>query len=333
MNGSSSDSGAGSTSSSSSGNSSILPSMPSMGNMFSGFSSPSEAGATPGEFGFKEFMESNSYVAKFAFILMVFILFSVFLRLGVMLIAFLFSPGTNPILLDGTIQADDMRTISQNPKEKGSVAVIRSTNEQTGIECTWSVWVNIAKPPVNSNYSRVFNKGTYVSKQTSGADAGIYTPNNAPGLYVKSDTDGQDKVVTLAAVINVANASNKSYYEKLEVKNVPLGRWVNVMIRITNNTVDVYINGRLAKRHKVNGVPMQNYGDVYIGEQGTESAFSGMISTLQYFNYALGTTKIISVVDAGPNKKMMTKGEGEEGGSVTASSYLSTQWYFNNNKI
>ena len=190
---------------------------------FPGFRNPSEtsvlstgaATASVGVFGLKEFMESNSYVAKFAFILMVFILFMIFLRLGVLFLAWIFSPGTNPTLLDGTITADDMRVISQDPKDKSSVPIIRSTNESAGIEFTWSVWVNITKPPSNVGYSRVFNKGTSVSKIQTGEDAGIYVPNNAPGLYVKNDKDGSDNVVTLAVIMNVANSAKAEYFERL----------------------------------------------------------------------------------------------------------------------
>jgi hypothetical protein len=45
-----------------------------------------------GTFGTKEFLESNSLVAKFAFILLVIFLFIILLRLGISVLAYLFRP-------------------------------------------------------------------------------------------------------------------------------------------------------------------------------------------------------------------------------------------------
>lgn len=331
FNGSDSSSGVAASSSSSSSSSSS-----GLSSMLSPFGNGSQVGTDAGSssnFDVRAFLESNSYVAKFAFILMVFILFMVLLRLGVLLLVWLFSPGSSPTLLDGTVRADDLRTVYQDPNEKDSIPIIRSTNESSGIEFTWSVWVNVSNPPEGDKYSRVFNKGTAISKSTTGADKGIYVPNNAPGIYLKKGSEGTDKVVALAVIMNVANSKGDDYYEKIEVTNVPMERWVNIMVRVTNNIIDVYINGRLAKRHKAVGVPLQNYGNIFIGEQSSADSFTGMISSLKYFNYALGATKIITVVNDGPNKKMLTRGGEDDEGSVKPSSYLSSQWFYNNNRV
>ena len=54
-----------------------------------------------------------------------------------------------------------------------------------------------------------------------------------------------------------------------------LHKWVNVIVRVIQHQVDVYINGNLAKRHILKGVPKQNYGDVYVSLNG---GFSGKTS-------------------------------------------------------
>ena len=296
---------------------------------FSGFSNSSEASAAGG-FSTRDFLESNSYVAKFAFILMVFILFTIFLRLGILLLAYLFSSSTNPVLLDGTIMANNATVINQNPKDKNSVPILRSTNERGGLEFTWSVWMNITS--ADTRYQRVFSKGESVGQDGEG----IYYPNNSPGLYVRVESDNTAKsvqtpnsnVVTLAVVMNVYNSERSQIQDVIKVKNIPIARWVNVMVRVVDDNVDVFVNGRLAKRHKSPGVPLQNYGRVYIGDAKT---FNGMISTLQYFNYALGATKILDLVESGPNMKMISSDEA--GGKTPYSSYLHMQWFFNNNAL
>ena len=89
--------------------------------------------------------------------------------------------------------------------------------------------------------------------------------------------------------------------EEIVIKDIPINKWVNVIIRVNEqHQLDVYINGRLVKRH-IHGVPKQNYDDVYVAMNG---GFSGYISSFVTAE-AIGTNKIQSIVDAGPNMKMI----------------------------
>ena len=67
-------------------------------------------------------------------------------------------------------------------------------------------------------------------------------------------------------------------------------------------------------------MPRQNYDDVYVAANG---GFSGYISNLWYYNYALGTNAIETIVENGPNLKMkdteMLQSEPY---------YLSLRWFF-----
>jgi hypothetical protein len=101
---------------------------------------------------------------------------------------------------------------------------------------------------------------------------------------------------------------------------------VNAIIRVTNNVIDLYINGRLAQRRKTAGIPLQNYGKVNIGESKPSNRFSGYISTIQYFNYSIGSNKIKSIVDEGPKMKMVSSSGGTES-TKNLGSYLSNSWY------
>ena len=94
---------------------------------------------------------------------------------------------------------------------------------------------------------------------------------------------------------------------------------------VENRQLDVYINGRLSRRVILDGVPRQNYGDVYVGMNG---GFSGYISNLRYFNSTLGTAKIQSIVNEGPNLSMTDN-------TLTESKprYLSMRWFFEGSGI
>jgi hypothetical protein len=87
------------------------------------------------------------------------------------------------------------------------------------------------------------------------------------------------------------------------------------------NQMDVYINGTLVKRHMMAGVPKQNYGDVYASLNG---GFSGNTSDLRYFEYALSTSKIQSIVNKGPNTNFIS---GASIGKNMSNKYLSTRWF------
>ena len=57
--------------------------------------------------GTREFLQSNSIVAKFAFLLLVLLLFVVLLRLGAWIIGLFFQHDSNPLLIDGMVDAPD----------------------------------------------------------------------------------------------------------------------------------------------------------------------------------------------------------------------------------
>jgi hypothetical protein len=310
----------------------------------SSFSKPSDAGfsssgTSSGGFGVKDFMESNSLVAKFAFILMVFIVFSVAVKLSIIGLSYLMLPSMSPYVLDGTANTEDMAmTISQDPSKPDSVFISRSMNEDGGLEYTWSAWFFINQVPLKQGkYSRIFSKG---GEGTKSSENGIYYPNNAPGLYIRftdsvTDTnpDRTDKGVnvSLLAVVDVTgkgddSANRENLHEKLIATDIPIKNWVNAVIRVTNNVIDLYINGRLAQRRKTAGIPLQNYGNVNIGEDKATNRFSGYISTIQYFNYSIGSNKIKSIVDEGPKMKMITS-TGDASSTKNVGSYLSNNWY------
>ena len=308
----------------------------------SSFSKPGDAGlsGSGGGFGLREFMESNSLVAKFAFILMVFIVFSAAVKLAIIGLSYLMLPTMSPYVLDGTANTEDMAmNVSQDPAQKDSVFIARSMNEDGGLEYTWSAWFFVNQVPLEKEkWSRIFSKGGEGTKSTVN---GIYYPNNAPGMYIRFSNDinatNPDRTdagvnVSLMAVVDVSGKNDstdkkKNLHEQLITTDIPMKNWVNAVVRVTNNVIDLYINGRLAQRRKTAGIPLQNYGKVNIGEDKAKDRFSGYISTIQYFNYSIGANKIKSIVDEGPIMKMITSAGGDTSATKNVGSYLSNHWY------
>ncbi len=261
----------------------------------------------PSTFGTREFLESNSLVAKIAFLLLVVFFFVILLRIGISIMAYFFKPNETPRLIDGMVDAKQTLIFPQDPNSIDAVTIYRSVNATDGIEFTWSVWIYINDLNDNAHtYKHIFSKGNSTLEET-----GLVHPNNGPGLYIAPNTN------TLVVMMNTFNVIN----EEVLVPDIPLNKWVNVLIRCQNTTLDVYINGTIARSVDLVGVPKQNYGDVYVAMNG---GFNGYISNLWYYNYALGTAAIQKLTTNGPNTKMV----GSNGMNDKMFDYLSLRWFF-----
>jgi len=270
--------------------------------------------------GTTDFLYSNSLVAKVSFLVLVVIMFVIALRLGSRLITWFLSPSKNPILVNGLRPGKNPKQIYQDPKMKESIPILRSVNEREGLEFTWSVWLYIEsigdpKNPNNSSYNHIFNKGDYQNIQNAtnwnGTNVtGMNFPNNSPGMYLSPKTN---------AIVVVMNTFD-NVIENVEIKDIPINKWINVVLRCQGRKMDSYINGTIVNRHVFNAVPKQNYGDVFVTQRG---GFDGMLSSLRYFSHALTGVEIEELVKKGPN---MTADDSLR----TFPPYLALRWFFSN---
>lgn len=265
---------------------------------------------------FKNLISSNSLLSKFIFIVLVIIVFIVLLRLGIMIFNKIFSDiSGSPHLINGMIDAKQSMTISQDPNNPKAITIYRSVNASDGIEFTWSVWIFIDDLQYNAGqYKHIFHKGNFPNGSPGTGNSipsGLVYPNNAPGLYILPNTN------ELLLIMNTF----ENIDEEINIPDIPMNKWVSVIIRCQNTTLDVYINGTIARSLELSSVPKQNYGDVYVALYG---GFDGFISNLWYYDYALGTLAIQKLVHDGAN----TKAASNSPISQTNPDYLSLKWYF-----
>ena len=111
--------------------------------------------------GSSDFLQSNSILAKFAFLVLMLIAFFLLVNLGIMIMGYFIKPPTSPYLVSGTADATSGNRISQDPKNDQAVTLQRSNNQKTGIEFTYSIWiyVNDVDPKHQPQYQNIFNKG------------------------------------------------------------------------------------------------------------------------------------------------------------------------------
>jgi len=267
-----------------------------------------EFGQQPGAT--SEFNYSNSIIAKIAFLILVLIVFMYLLSLGIKLIGYFTQPSTNPYLIKGMINGNDAMVIPQDPKNANSVTLLRSNNQSKGIEFTWSTWLYIDDLGNNSSqYQHIFSKGN-----NTFTNANIASVNNAPGLYLGPANNN------LHIIMNTVSANDTN--NVIDVSNIPMKKWVHVAIRMENTIMDVYINGMISRRLILKNVPKQNYGDVYVCQNG---GFSGKLSNLRYYSYALNVFELNSIVASGPNTNITSNTAYTK--PMTDFSYLSSKWF------
>jgi hypothetical protein len=258
----------------------------------------------------QDFLNSNSIIAKVVFLLLVLIVFLFLVNLGIKMIYYFSTPAKATYVINGVVPGSANINVSQNPGDSNSATIYRSNNETTGIEFTWSVWLNINGLANGSGkcskLSHIFNKGN----NNFSSSTGVADVNNAPGVYI---CEGNN---TLRVYMDTFS-SNNNY---LEITNIPLKKWFHCAIRLQNKILDVYINGVIVARKVLDGVPKQNYDNVYIG---ANSGFNGQISNLVYYDSALSVFGINNIILRGPN---MT-----QSGAVSTNknyyTYLSNDWY------
>lgn len=293
--------------------------------------------------GTNEFMESNSAISNFAFIILVVVIFMIVMQIGINLIQYIFYPKTDVRLVRGMVDAQEEVEIKQDPRSNGAIPIYRSNDERGGIEFTYSVWMYVSDVNTDNNgeYAHVFHKGesNITSSEYNLGDEvinqGLNFPNNGPGVYLKrvsnsntgnsNNTDEYDQagvIVVMNTYPDETNAYQTNHIvEKVDISNIPLKNWVHLVLVVKGRNLDVYINGNIAKRHILTGVPKQNYGNIFVGR-----GFKGNISNLTYFNEAIGTRQIYNILRLGPDLRM-TKNSNLMNKEFD---YLSLDWFLGN---
>lgn len=266
-----------------------------------------------------EFVESNTVIAKFAFIIIILLVFMLLFRIGSMIMSYFFMPSSSPFLVEGLISGNTAMTIKQDPRTDNPLVKL-SDNANSGIEFTYSVWLNLGGE-ADTNEHHIFSKGAYDT--TVGGTRRTY----APGLFTKTDAGSASLIAYMETMANEGtlrsqpsgdNASTKSVI----ITDIPFNKWTNVIMRTQNRVLDVYINGVLTKRIDLGAIPRQNFADVFVCQGG---GFAGKLADLQYHNYALNVFKINQIVAMGP--KTTANAEMQANDAKGFYHYLSSQFY------
>ena len=111
----------------------------------------------------------------------------------------------------------------------------------------------------------------------------------------------------------------KDILEYVDIDNIPVRKWVHIVVVMKNRHLQVYINGLLKVRKELPSLPRQNYGNVWINMYG---GYEGYLSKLQYFDRAISGKDIDDLVTQGP-------GSGNCIDTKEVPPYLDDSWWTN----
>ena len=233
--------------------------------MFSNFNSRKFLSGT------KDFLSSNSIVAKFAFLLLVIIVFIILLQAGIYFMGWLFSPSDDPILLKCMHSAKTSKIIYSDPNlsgTNGTVApILRSKNDRFGLEYTWSTWLYVegssftqsssdsgSSSSVIGKLRPVFNKATPSNVSGSvAADTSGVLMGDAPGVYLQA-VQGEKMAPSAAAASAAAPSSSTGEYFEGETSKAML----------VNLVINTGVIGNTNKMITVEDIPLNKWFNVVI---------------------------------------------------------------------
>lgn len=226
-----------------------------------------------------------------------------------------------------------MYTAIQNPNNKNAKTVWMSDNQRSGVEFSYALFCYVS--------SETFSSGSQKLYHVLHKGYGKPYPLMGPGLFVWGHKN------CLRVYMNCFN----TWTNWTDVENIPVDKWMHIVVSCKGNQLYVYINGNLKQKVTMNGntPPYQNFGDVYAFSprkmtlrtsttvslledpdfKGIQSPVTtlefdgsakGYISRVFYFSYALTYGEIQSLMNQGPSNVF-------EGVDLSISPYLADRWW------
>ena len=252
-----------------------------------------------------------------------------------------------PILTVTSNSSSGQKTFLQDPNMSGSSAylpLLLSENQLTGIEFSYSTFIYIH--PDSDDGTNTFKTIFYKGYET--------TPFAllGPGVFV-SASNSTNAAPTLRIVMN----SYESWFNHVDVEQITFAKWFHLALVMRKNALEVYVNGNLTKKASFKGtLPYQNYqplilfpnsvagsgqiltASLFDNSSGTNTSkqmgipagqnmaisgkFSGYISNMYYFGYAITYSEIQAMMLMGPSPKFDTT-------NMDTPPYLIDSWWTN----
>lgn len=171
-----------------------------------------------------------------------------------------------------------------NAKVAVSIAADKMPSSGGSNDYTFSVWMYVN----NWNYS--YGKEKIILKRVTSDSAKKPIPEISLGA---NSNDLNIKLTTY----NSTDATADSTEDVCPVKNIPLQKWVHLLMTVNNRTCDIYIDGKLVKTCMLAGVAkLDNKGPLQLTPGG---GFSGFTSKLRYYARAINPREAYEIYKEG----------------------------------
>jgi hypothetical protein len=135
-----------------------------------------------------------------------------------------------------------------------------------GANFTYSIWFNI------DDWNIKYGEEKILFGRMNSANESSATRKPCPLVYLDTNQNN--------IIIEMTMNNTSSSVEKYPVENIPIQKWVFLMISVYGRTLDVYIDGKLVRTFVLPSIPKINVAsDVYVTPNG---GFAGWTTRFQY---------------------------------------------------
>ena len=186
----------------------------------------------------------------------------------------------------------DMRKIATNISKDITIPA-----QNNGGEFSVAFWVYMNNEGETSSTSPKFVLG----RTTSSARLS----KSSPLFYMDPETNKMYVALKNGNPVSLNAIHSSPDIPKLEISYLPLQRWVNVLLVVDNNYLQLFMDGELREVKDVTemGAISEIVGDFYVGSTANVPSANGYITRVQAFNYALTIEHAKMIYSSGPIRK------------------------------
>ena len=188
-----------------------------------------------------------------------------------------------------------------------------------GKEFSYSFWIYVD----NENFERTSDPKFVLGRMSAEDSFGDANPvfyidplDNKLHVFVRTDNiaSGLNTLAEIHAYTNPPQSNSAMQSDNkqniLTLNYLPLQRWVNIILVVDNNFVQLFVDGDLREVKDLssgvdNRVVTTSAGNLFTGGSGRTLAFDGYLSKVQAFNYAVTIDHAKIIYKAGPLHKSM----------------------------
>ena len=177
-----------------------------------------------------------------------------------------------------------------NAKNAKKIDAKKLPGNPASVDFTFSVWIYINSWQYRyGNVKTIYRRVDPTTKQVS------------PELSLAASTNDLSISVT---TFPDSGSSSIGNVDTWNVHNIPIQRWVNIIMVTNNRAVDTYVDGKLVNTHVLTGVPKMNKtAPIFLTPDG---GFSGETAKFRYIARTISPREAYTIYREGPGANWLS---------------------------